>query len=101
MSFSDKAKELLQWVLTVDDKQMEVLPVWVTDTGRLNEKRPAYVKMAVPDDWVKNLNGHQPQDVYLMVRIPHEEHERYVTWSGSPDSIKQATGIKIEGPAVT
>lgn len=96
MSFSDKAKELLDWVRVVHLEKMEVLPVWVLDSARLNPKRPANITMAVPDDYVKNLNGLDPQDVYLFVKVPHEVHEEFVNWSKQPDAIKKATGIFIE-----
>ena len=96
MSFKEKAKELIQWVLTVDDSNMEILPVWVLDSARLNTKRPAKITIAVPDDYVKNLNGLDLQDVYLMVKVPHATHEEFVNWSGQPDAIKKATGIWIE-----
>lgn len=96
MSFKEKAKELIQWVLTVDDSKMEILPVWVLDSARLNQKRPANITIAVPDDYVKNLNGLDQQDVYLMVKVPHVTHEEFVNWSGQPDAIKKATGVWIE-----
>lgn len=96
MSFSKKAAELLDWVRVVEPESMEILPIWVLDSGRLNEKKPARLTIAVPDDWVKNLNGDQPQDVYLLVKVPHKTHEEFVNWSGQPDSVKRATGIQLE-----
>jgi hypothetical protein len=95
LSFKEKATELIEWSITCSEP-MEVLPVWVLDTGRLNEKRPAYVKMAVPDDYVKNLKGDQPQDIYLLVKVPHDTHERWVDWSSQPSGIQKATGVFIE-----
>lgn len=99
MSFKAKATELVTWTLTTQ-KDIEILPVWVMDTGRLNEKRPAYVKMAVPDDYVKNLKGDQPQDIYLMLKVPHDVHEEWVNWSSQPTGIQKATGNFIGDSAV-
>ena len=96
MSFKEQAAELLDWVHVVEPESMDILPIWVLDSGRLNEKKPARLTIAVPDDWVKNLNGDQPQDVYLLVKVPHKTHEQFVNWSHQPDSIKRATGIHLE-----
>lgn len=97
MSFSKKAAELIDWVrVCYDWNKMDILPVWVLDSARLNPKRPANITMAVPDDYVKNLNGLDPHDIYLFIKIPHEVHEEFVNWSKQPDTIKKATGIYIE-----
>lgn len=97
MSFKAKSTELVTWTLS-NQKEIEILPVWVMDTGRLNEKRPAYVKMAVPDDYVKNLNGVDPQHIYLMVKIPYDVHEEWINWSSQPSGIRNATSTWIGGP---
>lgn len=91
MSFKAKATELIEWAMTCGEG-MEILPVWVMDTGRLTEKRPAYIKMAAPDDYVKNIRGDQPQDIYLVVKIPHAVHEKWANWSHQPEGIKRNTG---------
>ena len=52
---------------------------WVdpTECARENEKRPAYIRLHCPDDWVTNLHGMGGfRDTYLMVRIPIEMIER-------------------------
>lgn len=49
----------------------------VIESARQNPKRPAYVKVAVPDEWVKSLRG--PRDGanrYLLVEVPREVEER-------------------------
>lgn len=49
----------------------------VIESARQNPKRPAYVKLAVPDDWVKSLRG--PRDNasrWLLVEVPREVEER-------------------------
>ena len=47
------------------------------DAGRRNDKRPAYVQLAVPDDVVKDLRGRPEKgDLLLFVRIPRQLLER-------------------------
>lgn len=96
MSFKESARELIKWAWLVADDEVEVLPVWVLDSARLNPKRPANITIAVPDEYVKNLNGLDPQDVYVMVRVKHEAHEEWASIQAQPDAIKKATGIFIE-----
>ena len=96
MSFKESARELIKWAWLVADDEVEVLPVWVLDSARLNPKRPANITIAVPDEYVKNLNGLDPQDVYVMVRVKHEAHEEWAKIQAQPDSIKKATGIWIQ-----
>ena len=58
---------------------MELVPVadLLLDSARQNEKRPAYVKLAMADELVKSLRGQrQQQDVLLLVRIPGDVLER-------------------------
>ncbi len=48
------------------------------ESARQNDKRPAYVKLALPDDAVKALRGSQDKskDLVLLVSIPKEILER-------------------------
>ncbi len=47
------------------------------DSARQNAKRPAYVKLAVPDELVKSLRGaREPEDLVLLVRVPKDVQER-------------------------
>ncbi|HUP43481.1 MAG TPA: hypothetical protein VM599_09745 [Thermoanaerobaculia bacterium] len=49
----------------------------VLESARQNEKRPAYVKVAVPDEWVKSLRGpREGQNRLLLVEVPREVEER-------------------------
>lgn len=49
----------------------------VIESARQNPKRPAYVKVAVPDDWVKSLRGARDGATrLLLVELPHEVAER-------------------------
>lgn len=48
------------------------------ESARQNDKRPAYVKVMVPDDWIKNIRGTKElQDVYIVAHFPREVWERY------------------------
>ncbi len=48
------------------------------ESARQNDKRPAYVKLAVSDDMVKALRGtpDKSKDLVLLVSIPKEILER-------------------------
>jgi hypothetical protein len=59
--------------------RVDVLPLarLVTESARKNDKRPAFVKLSVPDEWVKMVRGKEPeQDLMLLVRVPREVLER-------------------------
>ena len=61
-------------------ERIAALPVeqLLMDSARENDKRPAYVKLAVPDEWVKSLRGpaEKSRDVFLLISIPKEVKER-------------------------
>ena len=48
------------------------------ESARRNDKRPAYVKLAVPDEMVKALRGspHRRPDLHFLVSVPKEVQER-------------------------
>ena len=49
----------------------------VLESARSNPKRPAYVKLAVPDEWVKALRGpREGTSRYLLVEVPREVDDR-------------------------
>lgn len=57
--------------------EMVALQELVTESARQNDKRPAYVKLNVPDDVVKGLRGRPEEtDLVLIVRVPREILER-------------------------
>jgi len=69
----------LQFALEKYPQRVEIAPArdLVMDSARQNDRRPAYVKLAVPDEVVKNLRGNREnQDMVLLVRIPAEVNER-------------------------
>jgi hypothetical protein len=49
----------------------------VIESARQNAKRPAYLKIAVPDEWVKALRGpREGRNLQLLVEIPRDVEER-------------------------
>ena len=50
----------------------------IMDMARQNDKRPAWLKLAVPDDFVKNMKG-RPNllAAYALLKIPREVVEKH------------------------
>ena len=75
----DNPLEQLAYALEKYRERVEVAPVrsLLIDSARQNPKRPAYVKLAVPDELVKALRGaRQQEDLVLLVRVPRDVQER-------------------------
>jgi hypothetical protein len=69
----------LQFALEKYPQRVELAPVQdlLMDSARQNDRRPAFVKLAVPDEVVKSLRGkRENQDLILLVRIPAEVSDR-------------------------
>lgn len=69
----------LQFALEKYPQRVELAPArdLLMDSARKNDRRPAYVKLAVPDEFVKALRGkRENQDMVLLVRIPAEVSDR-------------------------
>jgi len=69
----------LAFALDKYPERVEVVPLerLVIESARQNPKRPAYVKLAVPDEVVKAVRGNAPgDDLVLLVRVPREVLER-------------------------
>ena len=69
----------VQFALDKYPQQVELVEVadLLLDSARQNEKRPAFVKLALADELVKSLRGQRQQkDVLLLVRVPGEVLER-------------------------
>lgn len=69
----------LQFALEKYPQRVELAPVrdLLMDSARQNDRRPAYVKLAVPDEVVKSLRGRrEDQGLILLVRIPAEVSDR-------------------------
>ena len=73
------ARETLRFALDKYPERVEMAPLGslLMDSARQNAKRPAFVKLAVPDEWVKALRGsRESSDLMLLVRLPREVEER-------------------------
>ncbi len=75
----DDPREQLAYALDKYRDRVEVAPIQglLIDSARQNAKRPAYVKLAVPDEIVKGLRGSREQsDLLLLVRVPRDVQKR-------------------------
>ena len=76
----DDPRKALTWALEKYPERVELMAMQelVLESARQNPKRPAYVKLAVPDDLVKNLKGapRDGHDLVLVVRVPREVMQR-------------------------
>lgn len=71
----DDPRRILAFALEKYPGQVEVAPLaeLIVEAARRNDKRPAFVKLAVPDELVKNLRGASDErDIVLLVRVPRE-----------------------------
>ncbi|HWN45249.1 MAG TPA: hypothetical protein VNW71_23690 [Thermoanaerobaculia bacterium] len=69
----------LAFALEKYPERVEIVPIQelVTDSARKNDKRPAFVKLSVPDEVVKQLRGRpEDTDLVLLVRVPKEVLQR-------------------------
>lgn len=69
----------LAFALEKYPERIEAVPIreLVAESARQNEKRPAFVKLNVPDDVVKGLRGRPEEtDLVLIVRLPREVLQR-------------------------
>jgi hypothetical protein len=73
------ARQTLAFALERYPERVEAVPLreLAVESGRQNDRRPAYVKLAVPDDVVKAVRGKSEEsDLVLLVRVPKEVLER-------------------------
>jgi hypothetical protein len=76
---NDRRVEQLFLALQKFPQRVEITPVadLLRDSGRANDRRPAYIELAVPDDVVKDLRGSQERaDLLFLVRVPRAVIER-------------------------
>ena len=69
----------LAYALEKYPERIEAVPIreLISESARQNEKRPAFVKLNVPDDVVKGLRGRPEEtDLVLIVRLPREVLQR-------------------------
>ncbi len=75
----DESQKVLRFALEKYPERVETLPLaqLVIDSARQKPKRPAYVKLAVPDAMVQAVRNPQPGgDSYFLVRIPADVGDR-------------------------
>jgi hypothetical protein len=76
----DNPRKALTFALEKYPEKVDLMPMQqlVLESARQNAKRPAYVKLAVPDEIVKSLKGtqHADHDLLLLVRVPREVLQR-------------------------
>jgi hypothetical protein len=73
------ARKNLEFALEKYPQRTQVAPVveLMIESARQNAKRPAWIKIAVPDEIVKSLRGgKETGDVLLLVQIPRDVVER-------------------------
>jgi len=73
------SRKNLAFALEKYPQRTQVAPVveLVLESARQNAKRPAWIKIAVPDEVVKDLRGGKSTgDLLLLVQIPREVLER-------------------------
>jgi hypothetical protein len=77
MSPVEDPRKTLAFALDKYAQQVEVVPLseLVMESARENPRRPAFVKIALPDEAVKALRG-GGGDTLLLVRIPQEVEAR-------------------------
>lgn len=71
--------ETLKFAIEKYPERVSITPVGklLMDSARQNAKRPAYVKLAVPDDLVKRLRGSvESEEIVLLVTVPREIESR-------------------------
>jgi hypothetical protein len=73
------ARKNLEFALEKYPQRTQVAPVveLMIESARQNAKRPAWIKLAVPDELVKSLRGgKEAGDLLLLVQIPRDVLER-------------------------
>lgn len=69
----------LRFALEKYPERVEIVPLGelMLDSARKNDRRPAWVKLALPDDVVRSLRGRpESREPVYLVRIPQEVGER-------------------------
>lgn len=72
-----------------DRVQVEPVETLLIDAARQNAKRPAFLKLAVPDDLIKQLRGRQGEhDLIALVRVPKDLLERAASPIVLPNEVR-------------
>ena len=88
---SDPRKSL-EFALEKYPERTQVAPIeqLVIESARQNAKRPAWIKVAVPDEVVKGLRGgKESTDLLLLVQIPREVLDRSTSRIVLPGEVRR------------
>ena len=88
---SDSRKSL-EFALEKYPERTQVAPIdqLVIESARQNAKRPAWIKVAVPDEVVKGLRGgKESTDLLLLVQIPREVLDRSTSRIVLPGEVRR------------
>ena len=75
----DTPDRRLRFALEKYPEKVEIVPVdeLMLDSARKNDRRPAWVKLALPDEVVRSLRGRpENREIVYLVRIPQDVSER-------------------------
>lgn len=104
-SFQEKlVKNLYLLLLHVLDKNpasMQIVPVYpnIADHARQNDRHPAWVKINVPDEWVKNMQGYDNlKNLYLVIKIDRDELDTFEKTTANAHSGGRDPDVIISGP---
>lgn len=84
-------RESLAFALQKYPDRVELVSIeqLVLETARQNPKRPAYVKLAVPDEMIKALRGRPDErDLLLLVKVPRDILSRAASPIVLPDEVR-------------
>jgi hypothetical protein len=84
-------RQALGFALDKYPERVQVVPLaeLVIESARGNEKRPAFVKLSLPDELVKQLRGgREGGDLALLVVVPHEVLERSLSRIVLPGEVR-------------
>ncbi|HVS01517.1 MAG TPA: hypothetical protein VMT16_02015 [Thermoanaerobaculia bacterium] len=76
---ADDVRRALAFALETYPEKVEAVPLreLVAESARENPRRPAWVKIPLPDELVKSLRGGGDEgDLVLLVRVPREVTQR-------------------------
>ena len=74
-------RRALSYALDKYPEKVAMIPIQevLLESARKNDKRPAFVKLAVPDEVVKGLRGgrgEEEKDLVMLVIVPKEVQQR-------------------------
>lgn len=99
--FSLAVSQWLSWLIQNHPGEMWPIPFTLGDAARGNDKRPAFVKLFVPDSWAMNIKGEKPLlDTYVAIRIPGHlmaEWKRVSGQAKQKESEERTENVEVAG----